>query len=436
MKPRILVVKEYEKIKIGNLPHQLSKEEFQLLENFIYENSREEAEEPLYKFMKISSSYGEKVISVNSYVGVINVNNQIQIEILPKIDIEEDRNNEKLRKIFLRMLGSLKEFESKSFKNAYLNSSKLPIYEVFIHSYLNDVRALIKKGLKQDYLGLEDNLNFFKGKFLINEHIKNNLFRKERFYMSYDEFHLNRPENKLIKATVLKLQNLASSLENFRLARQILGDLELIEASTNYEEDFARLKIDRSTKDYENLMSWSKVFLRGKSFSTFQGAYGVAALLFPMERIFEAYIAKSMDEYFRNWKVEKQKQSQFLFCEPKIFNLKPDIYLSYTNQGEKKAIIIDTKWKRLIADRRKNYGISQADMYQMYAYAYKYDVNEVMVIYPYHNEITNGEIAAFEQTENSTKNLKYIRVRIFTVDLREDNFKYSLEMLKRRIEEI
>lgn len=161
MKPRILVVKEYEKIKIGNLPHQLSKEEFQLLENFIYENSREEAEEPLYKFMKISSSYGEKVISVNSYVGVINVNNQIQIEILPKIDIEEDRNNEKLRKIFLRMLGSLKEFESKSFKNAYLNSSKLPIYEVFIHSYLNDVRTLIKKGLKQDYLGLEDNLNFF-----------------------------------------------------------------------------------------------------------------------------------------------------------------------------------------------------------------------------------------------------------------------------------
>ncbi|HOF07765.1 MAG TPA: hypothetical protein PKY44_07015, partial [Bacteroidales bacterium] len=33
-------------------------------------------------------------------------------------------------------------------------------------------------------------------------------------------------------------------------------------------------------------------------------------------------------------------------------------------------------------DERKNYGISQSDMYQMYAYAKKYNSQKVLIIYP------------------------------------------------------
>ena len=35
-------------------------------------------------------------------------------------------------------------------------------------------------------------------------------------------------------------------------------------------------------------------------------------------------------------------------------------------------IILDIKWKNLINNKYKNFGISQADMYQMYAYSKKY----------------------------------------------------------------
>ena len=34
-------------------------------------------------------------------------------------------------------------------------------------------------------------------------------------------------------------------------------------------------------------------------------------------------------------------------------------------------IILDIKWKNLINNKYKNFGISRADMYQMYAYAKK-----------------------------------------------------------------
>ena len=48
---------------------------------------------------------------------------------------------------------------------------------------------------------------------------------------------------------------------------------------------------------------------------------------------------------------------------------------------------MDTKWKRLSGSLKNNYGISQADMYQMYAYQKKYEakgnnVNGVTLLYP------------------------------------------------------
>ena len=42
----------------------------------------------------------------------------------------------------------------------------------------------------------------------------------------------------------------------------------------------------------------------------------------------------------------------------------------------KTELIIDTKWKLLTGNEDENYGISQADMYQMYAYAHKFKCND------------------------------------------------------------
>lgn len=426
---KILTVKEYENIERGA---QLDHDQFKALEDFIDDNSATESEERLSDFLRISSSKGKKVIVPRNYVGVINIKNQVQIEILPKIDLEHDDDKKELRKLFLKMLASLKVFRGKSFKNAHLNKSHLPIYEVFIGMYLQEVRDLLKKGLKSDYVTFEDNLPYFKGKFLVNQQIKQNLVRKERFYMAYDEFHLNRPENKLIKATLLKLLHLSSSSENVRLARQLLAEFEWIDPSVNHDKEFASVRLDRNSKDYANLMTWSKVFLKNQSFSTFKGTIDVTALLFPMEKIFEAYVAQEIRKSFTNCTVETQKQSAYLFDEPPKFRLKPDIYMKNDNR----AVVMDTKWKQLIANEQQNYGISQADMYQMYAYAYKYNVEDIVLIYPYHKGIKDIKIPNYQQTEHqqtdsSKHHLKKIIVRVFAFDLTD--VKGSLEKLEQII---
>jgi len=60
------------------------------------------------------------------------------------------------------------------------------------------------------------------------------------------------------------------------------------------------------------------------------------------------------------------------------------------NEHEQRKIIIDTKWKLLKNEPRKNYGISQSDMYQMYAFAKKFNTKEIVLIYP-KTEIFSGD---------------------------------------------
>ena len=61
------------------------------------------------------------------------------------------------------------------------------------------------------------------------------------------------------------------------------------------------------------------------------------------------------------------------------FQLKPDIVVNSPDR----RLILDTKWKCLInsvEDKKNN--VSQADMYQMYAYATRYECKENVLLYP------------------------------------------------------
>lgn len=400
---------------------------FDDLVEFIHEFSGDDENADALDFMRISykRNVGD-VITIKNYVGLIQMNNGYQVQVLPKISFDsgEDAGNKETKRIFLKMLKSMKDFPSKVFNNASLKVDRMNIYEIFINMYLQEVRQLVKRGIKSAYVGQEDNLKFYKGKLLTSQHIKTNIAHKERFYVAYDEFYPNRPENKLVKATLLKLQKLTTSAENSKEIRQLLTVFEMVEPSTNYTKDFSQVKIDRNTKDYEMLMQWSKVFLLNKSFTTFSGKNTSRALLFPMESIYESYVAQQMKKVLgpAGWEVSRQDKGYYLFMEPRRqFALRPDIVCK---RGDR-TVIMDTKWKSLINSERANYGISQNDMYQMYAYSKKYKTSEIWLLYPLNDEMRDRADIEFESGDGTT-------VRLHFVDL--TRMSETLEELKDKLE--
>ena len=429
---KFLEVKEFD-IITGN-PNFKNDEKYKYLDTVAFENliefihqftGNEEVADVL-DFMRISYKRNiGNIVSIKNYVGLIQMKNGYQIQILPKINFtnSEDLENRNTKKIFLNMLRSMKDFPSKVFNNSNIQVDRMNLYEIFINMYLQEIRRLIKIGLKSDYIFKEDNLNYYKGKLLTSQHFKMNLVHKERFYVAYDEFNPNRVENKLIKATLLKLQKLTTSAENSKKIRQLLVFFEMIDASMNYIADFSKVRINRSNKDYETIMQWSKVFLLNKSFTTFSGSNNSRALLFPMEKVYESYVAKYLKKILEKdgWDVSSQDRGYYLFIEPRLqFALIPDIICKHG----KRTIIMDTKWKKLINNERINYGISQSDMYQMYAYSKKYKTSEIWLLYPLNDEMKEHSEISFNSGDGTT-------VNIYFVDL--ENIQSSLEVLRNKI---
>lgn len=407
----------------------LNQKEFNNLVAFIHEFTGDAESTDVLDFMRIGyrRNVGE-VVSIRNYVGLIQMKNGFQIQVLPKIAFgEEDKDNVKTKKVFLKMLRSMKNFPSKTFNNASLKIDQMNLYELFINMYLQEVRQLVKHGIKSSYVEQKDNLHYYKGKLLVNEHVRENLIHKERFYVSYDAFHPNRAENRLVKATLIKLQKLTTSAENSKEIRQLLTVFETVDASVNYAKDFSKVVLNRNTKDYETLLQWSKVFLMNKSFTIFSGSTVSRALLFPMESVYESYVAQQMKKVMgaEGWDISSQDKGHYLFTAPKKqFALRPDLVM----KKDDRIIILDTKWKSLVNNERINYGISQADMYQMYAYSKKYNTSEIWLLYPANDEMRNHEPIKFEEREGDGTGTT---VNVYFIDV--DKIEDSLQKLKNRL---
>ncbi len=361
---------------------------FDALEAFILANT-DDGETGAVELLSLSArrSVG-KVITARNYVGLITMTDGTVIEILPKIS-GAGISQKETKQIFLEMLKTLNDVNFKNFNVSDLRTDRLDLFEIFIKMFLDEVTVLTKQGLKSAYLTIENNERFCKGKLLTSQDIKHNLVTRERFYVSYDDFNINRPENRLIKTTLRFLLKASNDMQNRLYATRLLSFFEGVEYSFSCDADFSKCFPDRSMNHYERALSWCRVFLKGNSFTAFAGSHVALALLFPMEKVFESFVAAKFRKLIsRKVNLRTQDTTYSLFDSPnRAFALRPDIVLEF--DGYK--VVLDTKWK-LLSDKASNWGISQSDMYQMYAYGRKYEAERVVLLYPDSEKVSKKDM--------------------------------------------
>ena len=378
---------EYLQYKDNTKDNFIKKETFDSLEKFVLEN------EKTAQYLKITTKNGfGKVLQAQNYVGVIQTKDGTTIEILPKI---KNATTEKSKDILIKMLKTLKNSPFKNLSVANLKSSKIPLFEIFISMFLEELTVLVRNGIKSDYISKEENLKFLKGKLKISEQIKYNTIHKERFFVQYEEFISNRVENRLIKTTLKFLYNKSKLNKNQQRIREFLFVFDEIEISHNIKTDFSKIKLNRQMKDYEQVLLWCKTFLFENSFSPYKGNDIAFALLFDMNLLFESFVYSYLKKSSNFQDIKSQDRTHHLAYENGIgrFRLKPDIVI---NGGK---IIADTKWKILSEDKAYN-GVLQDDMYQLYAYGTKYDnCEKIYLIYPFDELIIKNSYNYFKNKE-------------------------------------
>ncbi|WP_198306043.1 McrC family protein [Arcobacter vandammei] len=360
-----------------------------------------------------------RYLQAKSYVGTIQTTSGFILEILPKT--VKDNDVEKSKQIFMKLLHLLYKLPNyKNIDSANFELIKnLEIFEIFIFMFLEEVGIIIKKGIKSDYVGFEDNLFYLKGKLLINEQIKRNSVHKERFYVQYDEYNQNRAENRLIKSTLKLLSNLSKDFNNQRKIRQYLEHMNWIDLSLNIDKDFSMVKTGRGMEHYKNALIWSKVFLKKESFSSFSGDTVAFAILYPMEKLFECFVEWWLEKKYPHLQIEAQNGG-VVFVK-KLFTVRPDFLIKKDNQV---ICIADAKWKLIESDKE----FSQSDFYQLFAYKHIFlkeqkenyidEICELMslkIYYPKSDFLENNRI--FEYFDNTE--IKIVPLDIETKLLKE-----------------
>ena len=311
-----------------------------------------------------------------------------------------DTPQKSAQRFLIHCLTSLKDTPFKQSQISSIDTCNTPLLDVFMQMFCQELLEICKKGIRHDYVAIEENRAYLKGKLLFSGQIRHNLVHKERFYTSSDEYITDIASNRLIKSTLELIHSKATSHTTLTLINQCLEVFEEIPSSGNIEGDFLSCTSSRHFSYYDNLLEWCKLFFQGNSFSAYSGESKAYALLFPMEKLFESYVAHMLKKSNPNATIHVQSSSQHLLYTKNnspLFKLKPDLLFEIKEKEgkEKRKIIADTKWKPLKNAEDKKHGIAQSDLYQVFAYAHYHQAQEVWLIYPKlyeQNDREEGEI--------------------------------------------
>lgn len=342
-------------------------------------------------------------LRVQNYVGVLQVRG-LTIEILPKIcgpddplidpqpSDDHDHSAWKVAQgnlLYMLSVAGHLPFQERELAN--LQTRKLPLIEVLIAAFAQRLLRELRRGLDRSYIRREENLAVVKGKLLIAAHIKHNAVRRDRVFVAHEDFVSDTPINRILKATCRRLLPVAAMPSTQQRLRECLIDLGDVEDEQLRPEAFAAIHYTRNSERYEPLIQFCRMVMEGTTPIPGGGGVESISLLFPMETLFEEFIGQLLRKHAVELGLTSQaivlqavRSSRWLVHEHPNrgrFLLKPDILIKKDHHQAR--IIIDTKWKRLATDDldAKN-NVSQADMYQMFAYAHRFDCMDNVLLFP------------------------------------------------------
>ncbi|MDB4438250.1 McrC family protein [bacterium] len=385
-KVRVLTIREYDVLFLHDTskkvsPGFLSKEDW----HWLHDQSFQKSEGPA--FFRPLFRNGRRGLQAQNFVGTIETPIGTQIEILPKLT-DLDGDLVETRRIVLKMLGTVLNLKTHSWRQGSLTLINQPLNEHLIDLFLSDLEALTKRGLRSCYLLKEDQQPFLKGRLQIEKQLQRRPGARPSFHIEHHEYLPDRPENRLIHSALVAVSQSAKHSNNQRRIRSLRFHFAEIPESTGQRVDFQNWSTDRSLLAYRGMKTWCELILRHTSPLFLAGKFTGLSFLFPMEQLFERYVTAILRNRMKSGfhlVPQPARHSLVTHQDAGWFRLKPDLIVESPDGSC--SSVLDTKWKRIdarLGSAKDKYGLSQNDFYQMAAYGDHYlnGSGDMFLIYP------------------------------------------------------
>jgi 5-methylcytosine-specific restriction enzyme subunit McrC len=341
-------------------------------------------------------------LRLDNYVGVIETPCGTSLEILPKHIDTEDRIKAS-RALLRTMIGGALELPAREVGVAHLQLFNVPFSEWVAGQFLRSLDHLIKRGIRIDYNRVEEEQRYLRGQLHAVRQMRQPPERRHYFQICHDVFLPDCAENRLLKLALDRVCNYTRRPENWRLANELRHLLYELPISNDVKQDFANWRDDRLMAHYRPVKPWCELLLKQRFPFSVVGDWKGTSFLFPMERLFESYVASCLRRTLNPSAKFRLKPSHRYLCDHdggKKFFLEPDFVID--NSGER--WVLDAKWKRINQmDRANNYDLSQSDFYQLFAYGQKYleaqSRGNLILIYP-KSDSFNSALAPFDFSDH------------------------------------
>lgn len=329
-------------------------------------------------------SFDGDLARANNFIGFINYEG-VAIEIYPKIFQHMASSNKGLmhRHLFY-WLSYCKKIKF-PFNQPYLDSFEIDqLPELIIYLIARHIHETLNSQPYSAYEEVQEAMQTPRGRINFSRYSKRLTYGNyHQIDCDYEPFVFDNILNRVIKYCARLLLTQARLADSQRLLNEIIFLLDEVEDQPCTVSMLEGIRLNPLYEAYGEVVKSCRMILENQVYSHVEYDMKNWSLLFPMEYIFEDFIAGFIQDHFsKDFIVQPQKSDLYLHQDPNTFNLQQDILL--THKASKERIIIDTKYKPRwnIAASDNKRGVSQSDMYQMISYAYRRGTDKVLMIYP------------------------------------------------------
>lgn len=390
-----------------------------------------EALEDLWGRQNLILRSGDRLL-MRKYVGFI-ATPSLQIQILPKIyDDAKDVNDsvteqEQAVCMLFRLLHASGFLKVKDVPDPQtIRDMGGDLLEIYIHLFVKRFLKQFQREIHRTYEDQEDNMVMIKGRILFQQHILRNAGFKHKHYVSYQEFTEDNLLNRILKSVMTSLRTVTKNPTNKKDLNIALIYLENVQVIRLSSVVFGQVRFNRLNESYRPLFDMAKMFYRNRQPGAYAGDERTFTFLVPLNELFEYTIYKWLDEGLSpaGFDVRYQSPQKYLDEEKQVFKLKPDIVVLRQSDS---VIIVDAKYKNPLSGSKVD--LSEADVYQLLAYAVRYDCKQLFLVYPMFRE--NRELTNPLATYHIQSGIGEIRITPIHLDISADNLELAkMELLK------
>ncbi len=383
-----------------------------------YAFSTQKKENSKQQFLQIEGN----CLNARNFVGFIYFESE-WIEIYPKIFTKNDlptlAEKQNIIKNLMYWLSYSKRFRFPFQKIPFESSNCDSLLAVFIHLFAQHTRTLLLNSPYQQYEEVMTETTFLRGNIDFSHYVSQQFAQGKPhiFTCTYQPFVYDNLFNQIVKATTKMLLSVSQNAENEMVLQEILFILSDISDIRCVAEDCKKVQLGRMFDALQDVLDMCYFFLSMQQFSGTDSEKSNFCFLFPMESLFEDFVTGVLQAKGKEKGIkviaQAKKHTKFLTNEA-AFQLKPDILIP-------KKRIIDAKYKKLSLEKGKNYHIQSADLYQMLAYATRFGIKDMVLIYPQYRYFDSPKSFIFEIENSLSAEKEVITIKILSVQIDVDS---------------